>query len=136
MHMLNLSDTLTFERKVGMKSLLLLALFFTTTVMATPREAYQELEDGKAVFIDVREKDEIKAGMIKGAKWIPLSEMEASTADTVSRVREVSDEKTIYVYCRTGRRSGMFLDKMKANGLSGRNLGGYQDLIQAGLPSH
>lgn len=116
--------------------LLLLALLVSTSVFAGPREAYKELLDGKAVFIDVREKEEVKSGMIKSAKWIPLSDMEASPASTVSRVREISVNKKIYIYCKSGRRSQIFLNHMSGAGLSGINLGAYQDLLKEGLPSN
>ncbi len=119
-----------------MKSLFLIALFLTTSVFAGPREAYQELLEGKAVFIDVRESDEVNPGMIKGAMWIPLSEMEASTVATISKVRNISAGKMIYVYCRSGRRSQIFLNHMSGSDLSGINLGAYQDLLKEGLPSN
>lgn len=119
-----------------MKTILLTALLFASSVFAGPREAYQELLDGKAVFLDVRENSEVKLGMIQGALWIPLSEMEASPDDTVSKVRDVSAGKTIYVYCRSGRRSEIFLNHMSSAGLAGINLGAYQDLLKEGLPSN
>ena len=118
-----------------MKTLLLIALFVTTSVFAGPREAYQEMLEGKAVFLDVRENDEVMAGMIKGAKWIPLTEMETSPTETITKVKEVAAGKNIYLYCRSGRRSQIFLDHMNRAGVSGKNLGGYQDLVKEGLPS-
>lgn len=118
-----------------MKSLLLLALFVTTAVLANPLEAYQEFLDGKAVFIDVREADEVKDGMIRGAISIPLSGMQASPAETNLKVQEVAREKVIYIYCKSGRRSAIFIRHMSAAGLVGINLGAYEDLLKAGLPS-
>ena len=95
-----------------MKFLLLTALLSAGSVFAGPREAYQELLEGKAVFLVVRENDEVKAVMIIGSMWVTLSDMEASTEATFSKVRDISTGKTIYVYCRSGRRSQIFLNHM------------------------
>ena len=114
----------------------LISQSFAASVFAGPREAYQELLDGKAVFIDVRESDEVKDGMISGAFWIPLSDMQAAPVETNQKVREVSAEKTIYIYCKSGRRSQVFIRHMMSAGLTGTNLGAYQDLLKEGLPSN
>jgi rhodanese-related sulfurtransferase len=115
-------------------SMILLSQFITSMAIAGPVEAYRELTEGKAVFLDVREEEEIKSGMIKGADWIPLSLMEASSTDTLKKVKATAAGKNIYLYCRSGRRSQIFLDNLKRAGLSGENLGGFQDLVKAGLP--
>lgn len=114
--------------------MILLSQFLTSMAIAGPVEAYRELTEGKAVFLDVREKEEIKSGMIKGANWIPLSEMEASSANTLKKVKATAAGKNIYLYCRSGRRSQIFLSSLEKAGLSGENLGGFQDLVKAGLP--
>ncbi len=102
--------------------------------MAGPRESYNEVLAGKAILIDVREAEEIKEGMIDKALSIPLSKMDAAPEATTMEVKSIASGKTIYVYCRSGRRSQAFIDKLKEGSVSASNLGGYQDLVKAGLP--
>ena len=119
-----------------MRALILSALtcFIVSCASAGPKDSYEEVLAGKAVIIDVRENDEVKNGMIDQAAWIPLSKMESTPAETTEEVRSLAGGKTIYVYCRSGRRSQIFLDKLKEGQVSGVNLGGYEDLLKAGLP--
>lgn len=120
-----------------MKSITAFILFTTlcaSAALAGPKEAYKEMKDGKAIILDVREKSEVDEGIIKGAEWVPLSAMEKSPSQTIKKVSELSEGKTIYVYCRSGRRSQTFIDKMETSDLTGKNLGGFEDLVKAGLP--
>ena len=65
-------------------------------------EAYAMFGKGGAVFLDVREPDEFKAGHIPGAVNIPRGLLE-------SRIEEqIPDKNTaIVVYCRSGVRSAL-----------------------------
>lgn len=110
----------------------LLAVFFTLfSVNALsnvgPQEAYQEMQSDKAVIIDVREKDELPPGMIKGAKWFPLSKF-SNDKNWQEDFRKLVNNKTIYLYCRSGNRSERVLNLLKENGISSQNLGGYEEL--------
>jgi predicted sulfurtransferase len=58
----------------------------------TPEEVREALKKGKAILIDVRNEASYKAGHIKGAHSIPLSELE-------SRVKELPRKKMIITYC-------------------------------------
>jgi len=50
------------------------------------------------LFIDVRTPEEYAAGHVKGAKLIPLQELE-------ERLAEVPHDKRVYLYCHSGKRS-------------------------------
>lgn len=50
------------------------------------------------ILVDCREKHEWDAGHIEGAKFMPLS-------DFASASQELTDEKPVVVYCRSGVRS-------------------------------
>lgn len=119
-----------------MKPLILmsLCLFTIASAVAGPKESYDEVLAGKAIMIDVREPDEVKAGMIDKALSVPLSKMQASPAETTKEVKSLAAGKQIYVYCRSGRRSQIFADKLKESDITAVNLGGYEDLLKAGLP--
>ncbi len=99
-------------------------------------KVYTEVQSGKAVIFDVREHAEIKEGMILGAVWIPLSELTSNPEATIKKIHQASQGREIYVYCRSGRRADVFIEKLKDHGLTGKNIGGYQELVSQGMPSH
>ncbi len=108
--------------------LMVLMAFFSLTLFATtPEEAYSLAQEGKAVLVDVREAHEVEQGMIKNAKWFPMSKITADEnwkKDFVALV----EGKEIFLYCRTGNRSGKVQKILKENGLQSENLGGYETL--------
>lgn len=63
----------------------------------------------EAILLDVRESAEFAFGHIQGATSIPLGELE-------SRMNELDKNKTIYVICRTGKRSDLAAQKLANNG--------------------
>lgn len=71
-------------------------------------EALENLGDN-AVIVDVREQAEYAFGHIPQAISIPLGELE-------SRMEELSKEQTIYVICRTGKRSDFAAQKLASAG--------------------
>jgi rhodanese-related sulfurtransferase len=90
--------------------------------------AQRAVEAGSALLLDVREEDEIRSGMLKGAKWIPLSRLEAE----ISRLPQ---GKEVYVYCRSGGRAGRAEALLQKAGYSAKNLGGFSALEGQGFPS-
>lgn len=76
----------------------------TTKPLATPatpsddarrislQEAQQAVAQGKAIIVDVRDETSYKAGHIKGAKLIPVSQFE-------QRMGELPKDKLIITYC-------------------------------------
>lgn len=109
--------------------LIVLMACFSLTLRAatTPEEAYSLAQAGKAVIVDVREAEEVKQGMIKDAKWFPMSKMTADKEWKKDFVKLV-DGKKIFLYCRTGNRSGKVQVILKENGLHSENLGGFETL--------
>lgn len=55
-------------------------------------EAIKMVDEGKAVWVDVRPKDQYEIGHIKGALNIPLS-------DLMTRMKELPPHKYIITYC-------------------------------------
>jgi 3-mercaptopyruvate sulfurtransferase SseA len=55
-------------------------------------EAIKMVEEGKAVWVDVRPKDQYEIGHIKGAINIPLS-------DLITRIKDLPPHKYIITYC-------------------------------------
>lgn len=79
------------------------------------------------VLIDVREKDEISDGMLEGASSFPLSRIQ-NDKEWKKDFVQMTQGKNIYLYCRSGRRSGIAQEILKKNELASKNVGGYEDL--------
>lgn len=92
-------------------------------------ELCEDLDAGNCVVLDVREYPEYAAGHIRGARLMPLGEIER-------RAGEVDPSRPVYVVCRTGRRSGEARRRLKALGLADvRDVsGGMEAWEGAGLP--
>ena len=79
--------------------------------------------EANAVLLDVRTPEEHKTGYLEGAVLLPLAELESKISSTVS-----GKNTPIYIYCRSGRRSGIAVEKLKAMGYTDlHNLGGLKD---------
>jgi sulfur-carrier protein adenylyltransferase/sulfurtransferase len=65
-------------------------------------------KDPGAILIDVREEDEFNDVNLSGI-LIPMSEIE-------ERFAEIPKEGTVYVYCRSGRRSRTAIEFLKSKG--------------------
>ena len=95
------------------------------------------LDDGEAVIVDVREPAELMAtGKAPGSINIPLAKFLAK-ADPGSPDHEpaLQPDKTIIVYCASGKRSEFAGKKLLELGYEEVfNLGGLRDWEQAGLP--
>ncbi|MEN9528826.1 MAG: hypothetical protein RI932_699 [Pseudomonadota bacterium] len=72
---------------------------------------YKAAEPGSTVMLDVRNSDEVAAGMLPNAVHIPLGELQA-------RMGELDKKKEIYLYCRSGNRTQMAFDILKQAGFS------------------
>lgn len=70
-----------------------------------------EVGNEGTLLLDVREHAEFAGGRVAGAKLVPLGEIGV-------RHNELDREKTIYVMCRTGRRSAEAQKKLKSLGFS------------------
>lgn len=106
----------------------LLVLFATTSVAAIePRIAYDMVIEGKAVMIDVREKEEVDEGMVDEAVWFPKSKIDTDP-NWPEDFLVLTEAKEIFLYCRSGRRSEEVRKVLKINGIESVNLGGYNQL--------
>lgn len=83
-------------------------------------EEYQKTPNAK--LIDVREADEYAAGHIPASINLPLSKIESAQG-------EITDLDTpLFVYCRSGNRSGQAVAWLKQAGYSKvKNIGGIAD---------
>ena len=65
-------------------------------------------EGGKGLVLDVRTADEVKEGHLKGAKNIDYF-----SDGFEAEVKKLSKDQPVYVYCRSGNRSGQAASDMK-----------------------
>jgi rhodanese-related sulfurtransferase len=84
-----------------------------------PYELKQRLLNGEQLtIIDVRENEEVAAGMIPGAIHIPLGELP-------ERHEEIPQGNEIILVCRSGNRSGKALGYLESLGYKGlKNMAG------------
>jgi len=65
--------------------------------------------DRGALLLDVRTQGEFVGGHLAGAVNIPIDEL-------ARRVGEIADGRDVVVYCRSGRRSAMAAEVLRARG--------------------
>ncbi|MFC8410842.1 rhodanese-like domain-containing protein [Arthrobacter sp. NPDC057259] len=96
----------------------------------TTNELNAQINNGTdAQIVDVREADEVAAGMIAGARHIPLGELR-------SRVAELDKSRPVVAVCRSGRRSAAAADQLAAAGFTAYTMtGGMLDWSANGLPA-
>jgi phage shock protein E len=94
---------------------LLIAWQFLGASGAHPRvssaEAHQLVAAG-ARLVDVRASFEYDAGHLPGAINVPVQQLDQRLSELEPK------DKPIVVYCRSGHRSGVAFDKLKAAGFS------------------
>ena len=72
-----------------------------------------ERESKKGILVDIRTPEEVAQGMIPGAKHIDFY-----SADFMTKIAALGKDKPIYMYCRSGGRSGQAISKLKAAGFT------------------
>lgn len=106
------------------KLIALFSLLFGLQAQAvTSKEAYKLSQEGKAVLVDVREESEIKEGMVKDALWFPMSKIEKD-ANWKKEFAEKTKNKKVFLYCRSGNRSGKVKSILAKEGIQSENIGG------------
>ena len=79
--------------------------------------------ENNAVLLDVRTPEEHKNGYLEGAVLLPLAELESKITKKIP-----AKNTPIYIYCRSGRRAGTAVEKLKAMGYTDlHNLGGLKE---------
>lgn len=93
----------------------------------------KNIADEKAVLVDVREKAEWDKGHVKGAVFLPLSELSngLSAEDLADRLPK---DLILYTHCVIGKRAVTAAEILKKQGYEVRALKpGYKELLQAGF---
>lgn len=93
----------------------------------------KNMEDKKAILVDVREQSEWDAGHIDGAIFLPLSDLKDGV-DKEKLAGKLPKEKIVYTHCKSGGRCVSAANILEKFGYDVRPLkSGYQDLLKAGF---
>jgi phage shock protein E len=93
-------------------------------------DARAALTKGAAQLVDVRELSEWRAGHIAGAVHLPLSQLERAKIIP----SEIAKDKPVYLYCRSGRRSGIAAKILQKQGYDAHSLpAGFDELKRRGF---
>ena len=119
-------------------SIIILSWLFVPLAYSFPNEispvdAKQLFEKGKGVIIDVREKSEVDLGMAKSALWYPKSSID-NDFDGFKAFLASYLSKNIILYCRSGHRASLVIEKLAKDNIKALNMLGYQGWVDAGLP--
>lgn len=92
-----------------------------------PEVLIDKVSNREVFLLDVREDSEWIVGHIDGASHLPLGEINKES------VRDLPKDKPIYIYCRSGRRAGEAVMKLKALGfVDVYNIGGINHWLERG----
>jgi len=95
----------------------------------------KNVEDKKAVIVDVREQAEWDKGHVEGAIFLPLSELRQGV-DATALAKRVPKDKIIYTHCVVGKRSLTAANILEGLGYTVRSLKpGYKEMVAAGFKS-
>lgn len=94
----------------------------------TPQDSYA-LQQGGALLVDVRERDEYAEVHASGAQLLPLSEFQA-------RYQELPKDRQLLMICRSGKRSAQAGEFLLSQGYSDviNVAGGTLAWVEADLP--
>lgn len=92
------------------------------------------LNNDFAILLDVREQDELAAGMAAPALWFPTSKAVSGSAEWEAFLEKLPKDKEIVIYCASGGRAGRVASELAGRGYRTANMGGFFDWAKAGMP--
>ena len=93
-------------------------------------EFRERLAKERGEIIDVRTKAEYDEGHLELTDKL----YDFNSGEFHEHVNELDKEKTYYLYCRSGNRSGQAARLLKSKGFENvYNVGGFEDLVRAGF---
>jgi rhodanese-related sulfurtransferase len=101
----------------------------------SPADAAALVRDGKAVLVDVREPAEWKeTGVAQPAVLLEKSDFDGAKTAWAPFLEKTGKDKTVILYCRSGKRAGIVAEALAAQGYRVANAGDMKDWADAGLP--
>ena len=103
-----------------------------TDSIMSPSQFEERLANNAGIIIDVRTPEEYADGHLKKVKH----NFDVTSGEFEAQFDSLNKDETYYLYCRSGNRSGKAKKLMEENGFTNvYNVGGYQDLVDAGFES-
>lgn len=94
-------------------------------------QALAKIKAGKAYLVDVRTPVEFDGGHLQYATNIDFN-----SPDFKTKIARLDKHKPVYLYCRSGNRSGKAADTLQALGFHAYyNIGGFEQLKAEGFPA-
>jgi len=94
------------------------------------KKLLKEVEQGKAYLVDVRTPEEYNEKHLKNAQNINIKSPEFA-----AKISKLDKNKPVYLYCRSGNRSGQATDSLIALGYkSSYNIGSLDSIASKGFP--
>lgn len=94
-------------------------------------KALAKIKAGKAYLVDVRTPEEFEGGHLQYATNINFN-----SPDFKAQISKLDKHKPVYLYCRSGNRSGKAADTLKTLGFhTYYNIGGFEQLKADGFPA-
>ena len=88
------------------------------------------MQNEPGVVIDVRTDQEYNSGHLTLSKY----QYDFSGGEFARKIETLDKDKTYYLFCRTGNRSGQAARLMKKNGFENvYNVGGFKGLVEEGF---
>jgi phage shock protein E len=127
----NIVDKLViFTLLLVASTLTLVAADHTKDTLETVKK---NVEEKKAILVDVREKSEWEVGHVDGAVLLPLSELKGSV-DEKGISKQLPKDKIVYTHCAVGKRALTAAEILQKIGYEVRPLKpGYQELLKGGF---
>lgn len=109
-------------------------IFSKTTEVNVSIDHFKEMiEKERGIVIDVRTKQEYNAGHLK----ITDAQYDFLNGEFQDQIENFDKNKTYYLYCRTGNRSGQAARIMQNEGFKNVfNVGGFEELAEAGFDAN
>ncbi|WP_340106200.1 rhodanese-like domain-containing protein [Rhodohalobacter sp. 8-1] len=100
------------------------------SINISPSEFKEKVQDDPGIVIDVRTDGEYQNGHLA----IADHQYNLMDGEFESKLDSLNKDKTYYLYCRTGNRSGQAARLMKKNGFENvYNVGGFKELADEGF---
>lgn len=107
-------------------------MFNSNNLNISTTEFKEKLDQERGVVIDVRTRAEYDAGHLK----LTDNQMDILNGDFQESMKSLDKNKTYYLYCRSGNRSGNAAKIMQREGFENvYNVGGYDALVSDGFES-
>ena len=106
---------------------------FAEPKRVAPADRVEELRQGRAVLVDIREPKEWVSGVASSAVLLPMSDLNGPRALWGDFLKKEGGRE-ILLYCAAGGRAGRVAATLASEGYRATNTGGFGDWSGSGWP--